>query len=271
MPNPFDPDVVAIAVSAAVSAVLAENARQRQEMIPVSIWRADFERDRTLVDRSDPAVTLRAVEASRGLALLHNEESVTPPASQPTKLVFVRHGDTQLNEDGDKIRGWVDVPLSPKGKAAAIAVGQQLADTPLDGIISSDLGRARETAGEIAQATGAPILYSTQALRPLNAGIFQGVESKSVLPKLRYFIEHPDEKIPGGESFNDFKSRFLDEMTNIHANYPGKTLCIVAHHRNDVALDAWTKKGQPADFSLDVPTLMEEGIAPGAVKTYELA
>jgi probable phosphoglycerate mutase len=217
-------------------------------------------------------IVRKVIRGPTGLVegIVESREPDNAPPAAPTTLVFVRHGDTQLNEDGDKIRGWADVPLSPKGKAAAAAIAKRLKGTRLDGIITSDLGRARETAAEISRQTGVPILYSTKALRPLNAGVYQGVESKTVLPKLQYFVEHADQTIPKGESFNQFRNRFLGEISSVGMEHAGKAICVVSHHRNNVTLDAWTKKGQPADFALDTPTLMENGIPPAGIKIYTL-
>jgi len=58
---------------------------------------------------------------------------------------FVRHGQTMLNHY-NKVQGWIDSPLTAKGRADAKRAGQQLSNIPLAAAYSSDSGRAIETA-----------------------------------------------------------------------------------------------------------------------------
>lgn len=185
-------------------------------------------------------------------------------------MIFVRHGNTAMNEDGDKIRGWKDVPLSDKGQKEAVDIGKKLKDKDFDGIIASDLKRTRETAESISKETGKPILGFTMALRPWNAGIFTGQESNKILSKLNQYIEHPEEKIPEGESFDDFKKRYLDAINDIKKYFPGKKILVVAHHRNNVLLDAWQAAGQKKDYSIDTSEMEKKGISPGEFKEYHV-
>lgn len=185
-------------------------------------------------------------------------------------LIFVRHGNTALNEDGDKIRGWKDVPLSPKGEEEAKRVGEQLKDKEFKGIISSDLKRARQTAKEISRITGKPILGYTKSLRPWDAGIYTGTESSKVMEHFHRHINNPDEKIPEGESFNTFKKRYLQAILDIKKYFKGKPILIVAHHRNNVMLDAWIKAGRKNDLSIDSEQMKKKGISPSEYKEYTI-
>ncbi|MFC6274661.1 histidine phosphatase family protein [Levilactobacillus tangyuanensis] len=58
---------------------------------------------------------------------------------------FVRHGQTMLNHY-NKIQGWIDSPLTEKGRADAKRAGEQLSNIPFAAAYSSDSGRAIETA-----------------------------------------------------------------------------------------------------------------------------
>lgn len=185
-------------------------------------------------------------------------------------LILARHGNTALNEDGDKIRGWRDVPLSEKGEQEAKELGKRLKDKQIDAIISSDLTRAKQTAESISKETGVPIIAFTKGLRPWNAGIFTGVESNKVLSKLDEYIKNPDKQIPEGESFNDFKNRYLDEINHIKRMFPDKLILAVAHHRNNVTLDAWLKAGERPDYQIDPSAMQEKGIPPADFKQYTI-
>ncbi len=197
-----------------------------------------------------------------------------PPPKEKSKasypLLFARHGNTAMNEDGDKIRGWRNVPLSPKGKKEAVEIGDRLKKEKFDAIISSDLDRAKETAKTISKATGKPIIAHTKGLRPLDAGIFAGQESNKIMSQIQDYVKNPDKKIPEGESFNTFKKRYLDEINHIKKMFPDKIILVVAHHRNNVVLDAWLKAGEKPDYTLDLPVLLEKGIPPADFKWYEI-
>ena len=175
-------------------------------------------------------------------------------------MFIVRHGSTKMNSD-QKIRGWDDVPLDEEGLKQAEATGEKMKKEKLDGIISSDLIRARQTAEAISRHTGAPILDITDGLRPWSLGYITGQNIEDTLPAILEFIENPDWTVDKGESFNDFKNRFLDKFDEIQAM--GKNIAIVAHHRNDRLLAAWEKKGMPENREIDASVMNGEGIEPG--------
>jgi len=70
-------------------------------------------------------------------------------------LYLVRHGHTQMNQDG-VFSGQTETPLTKKGKQQAIAAGEQAKGLHIDHIISSPLSRAHDTARIIARAIGYP-------------------------------------------------------------------------------------------------------------------
>jgi broad specificity phosphatase PhoE len=70
-------------------------------------------------------------------------------------IYIIRHASTALNgESGgdDKIRGWMDVPLSREGKREAEDLAWRLRKSGIDTVFSSDLIRAEDTARAIADA-----------------------------------------------------------------------------------------------------------------------
>ena len=189
-----------------------------------------------------------------------NEGSVPGKRS----IIMVRHGSTKLNDpDNERIRGWNDVPLDEKGKKEAEAVGERLKGL-VDVIVASDLKRTQETAKSISEKTGAPIVAFSKALRPWNVGVFTSQPVKLILNDLYTAAKRsPDEVIPEGESFNQFKDRFLKEMEQIEKNFPDKRVAVVAHHRNQVLYDAWKKKGAKSNLDFDWDTFASKGIDPG--------
>lgn len=190
---------------------------------------------------------------------------------QPTqKVIVIRHGTTDFNGD-NKIRGWLDMPLSDKGIAEAKEMGNKLKENPPDCIITSDLDRAETTANIISEITNSPIDDVTDILRPWDLGEFTGQDVKETFPKIvDYAMNKPDENIPDGESFNSFKERFLSGLQSILEDYDGQRIAIVTHHRGDRLIDAWIKNGQPDDFNIDKNVFLQRGIDPGTfiVQTF---
>jgi len=67
--------------------------------------------------------------------------AIIKPHSQ---IAFVRHGESEWNALG-KWTGWVDIPLSQKGRLEAKKAAQTVAHIPFHMAFTSDLSRAHET------------------------------------------------------------------------------------------------------------------------------
>jgi broad specificity phosphatase PhoE len=188
-------------------------------------------------------------------------------------IVLIRHGATALNNKDrnvDKIRGWSNVPLTQEGREQATKLGVDLRGKGLDGMASSDLDRAHETARIASSLSGVPLTHVTDSFRPWNVGELTGKLSSHACPILEDYVEKmPDQPVPGGESFNDFKGRFLAGLASTLAQRDGK-LGVVTHHRGDRLLSAWEKKGFPPDGSLDLPTFHSHGEATGGMRDMEI-
>ncbi len=181
------------------------------------------------------------------------------------KITVVRHGTTDLNGDG-KLRGWKNVPLSEQGKIDVKKTAKELKDSGITKIVSSDLIRTEQTAEAISKDTGVKVELSA-GLRPWDVGELAGEDVKKTLPILKeYAIETPDKPIPGGESFNAFKERFLSEVEKIKRANPEDRVAIVTHHRGDRILAAWETKGMPTDHNVDMEEFFKEGIEPSAYR-----
>lgn len=167
------------------------------------------------------------------------------------KTFIVRHGSTEMNNadpEKDLIRGHIDVPLDEKGRREAESTADQItAAGGVHHIITSDLQRTRETADAIAAKTGATV-ESDPGLRPWNLGsTIEGHPTAKMLPKIAKLTENPDQRPPGGETFNEFKNRFLDAFHRAQSANPDKDTAIVTHYRGTKLLDAWRATGVDND------------------------
>jgi alpha-ribazole phosphatase len=188
-------------------------------------------------------------------------------------ITVIRHGATALNNQDrsvDRIRGWSNVPLTQEGREQAVKLGLDLRGKDLDGLVSSDLIRAHETAHISSHLSGIPLRHVTDSFRPWNVGELTGKLSSHACPILEDYVEHaPDKPVPGGESFNAFKGRFFSGLASTLSQNEGK-LGIVTHHRGDRLLSAWQEAGFPDDGSIDLPTFHSHGENTGGMKDMKI-
>ena len=109
----------------------------------------------------------------------------------------------------------------------------RLRHEPFDVVVSSDLGRARSTAGFIALQTGHAVNIEAR-LRERHYGIFQGMtrgEAEAAHPDVyaRYRDESLAYAIPGGESTQECFVRNVSCLSELAARYAGKRVAVVAH------------------------------------------
>lgn len=185
-------------------------------------------------------------------------------------VYIIRHGSTDLNKESgnspDRIRGWVDVPLNDKGREDAEKAAKKLKGQLPSKIYSSDLIRAEETADIINKHFHAPIITS-MTLRPWNLGVFQGKETSKVIDELNDHVKNENEPVKDGESFKEFRLRYLGELKKIidEAKTERKTIFVVSHFRNLKTAMAWCKAGCPDDLHIDLDGFFEDSFKPGNV------
>ena len=151
---------------------------------------------------------------------------------KPTRIVAVRHGETEWNSEG-RFQGQLDSPLTDNGCAQGRAVADSLAAWSIAAIYSSDLGRARSMADEIAVHTSTRIIFDPR-LRERHFGVFQGLtvpEIKEQYPKSypRFRSGDPDYVIPQGESARQRYRRSVECVEEATVLHGGETIAVVAH------------------------------------------
>lgn len=168
-------------------------------------------------------------------------------------VLLLRHGPTALNSPHaahDRIRGWIDLPLSPEGVQVAQKAAEDLKTAPMQHIFSSDLQRASTTAQALSQASGVP-MSTHMELRPWNLGAIQGQHSNDAKPVIDRLVANPDTPAPGGgETFKQFLGRYLPFIAPLVAD--PHLYGVVSHIRNVKALEAWL--AHPERTALDQKT-----------------
>jgi probable phosphoglycerate mutase len=149
-----------------------------------------------------------------------------------TTLLVIRHGETEWNRDL-RFQGHGDSPLTETGRLQAQALARRLTGAPIDRLISSDLGRARETAGYLAATTGLDV-HTDARLRERHYGPFEGltlaeIKARHAEAYARFQTDDPDYMLPGGESHRQHYRRNVEFLEAYVKNQPGTTAALVAH------------------------------------------
>lgn len=157
------------------------------------------------------------------------------PAMQATRILAIRHGETAWNQGG-RLQGHLDIPLNDTGREQARRLARALAarDDRIDLVVSSDLGRALETARAVASAVGAP-LVADAGLRERSFGVFEGSTFADVTAQQpeqaeRWRRREPDWSAPGGgESLLQIKERVAQVVRRLAAENMGKQIALFTH------------------------------------------
>ncbi len=117
------------------------------------------------------------------------------------RLLLVRHGATEWNE-GRRCLGRTDIPLSATGRAQAERLRAALSDERFDGVFSSPLARAVETARLLGHE---PEIL--EDLAEIDRGLWEGllpdaIRSLDPLLHARWYEDPRGLAMPGGESFD---------------------------------------------------------------------
>ena len=138
-----------------------------------------------------------------------------------TELYLVRHGETDWNRER-RIQGLTDIPLNDTGREQARRTGELLARREWDGIYSSPLSRAAETAAIIAERIGLPAPIPFPAVVERNYGAAEGLDFAGL--EARY----PGE-VPGRESREAVAERVVPALVDLAERNPGAMLVVVSH------------------------------------------
>jgi broad specificity phosphatase PhoE len=97
------------------------------------------------------------------------------------KIYLIRHGESEANSKGisqGNWNKWRNTSLSKKGKGQARQIALRLECEKIGKIYSSDLKRARETAGEINKFQGVGIITDSRLRDKMNNEALEGFISK---------------------------------------------------------------------------------------------
>ncbi len=149
-----------------------------------------------------------------------------------SRLLLVRHGDTELNS-ASRYWGHSDVKLSAAGLKQAEKLRDRLAAEKIDAIYSSSLQRAIVTAEIIASKHQLAVTTCAE-LREVNFGELEGLTfgeiSRDYPEFTKLWVEgNPELRYPGGESLDQFSNRVNKFVGRLKKHTPEEKILVVAH------------------------------------------
>lgn len=146
------------------------------------------------------------------------------------KLILVRHGETLSNRE-NRVQGITDIELSEHGCRQAEKLADALRSESIEGIVSSPLKRAYQTAQAIGKFHNISIEVE-QNLQELNHGDFENVSIEELKEKhlpfiKRWFLDPASVVMPNGESLHDVQTRAWSAIEKIIDN--SKNMLVVSH------------------------------------------
>ena len=194
------------------------------------VWRAGGDTgpadaaDAWLASADKPASTLVGGGPNR---LVGWQESPAPP----TTTLLLRHGQTPLSIE-KRFSGIGDPGLTEVGLAQAAAAASRLASSAATVIVSSPLGRARQTAQAVAAALGLEVEIE-DGFRETDFGDWEGHSFSEVRKKwpreMEQWLGSTAVAPPFGESFDATTTRVRQARDRVLARHGGKTVVVVSH------------------------------------------
>jgi ribonuclease H / adenosylcobalamin/alpha-ribazole phosphatase len=185
-----------------------------------------------------------------------------PAQSDPTATLLLRHGETPMSVQ-KRYAGRSDVPLTDTGVLQAAAAAKRLASAGIEVIVTSPLLRATQTAQEVAEVTGAPVV-TDEGFRETDFGAWDGLTFAEVRQRwaadVTAWLADPAVAPPGGESLVEVGARVTEALHRVLAGHQQQTILIVSHVTPIKTLVAAALLAPPAALyrmHLDVAALCE--------------
>lgn len=156
----------------------------------------------------------------------------TGAVGAPTRMLLLRHGQTELSVER-RYSGRGNPPLTPLGRAQARSAAQRIAGRgAIAAVVSSPLGRARETAADAADALGLPVTIH-DGLIETDFGKWEGLtfaEAQQRDPELHTrWLSDTSVCPPEGESFDEVRARIEAVRDDLTASHAGANILVVTH------------------------------------------
>lgn len=164
------------------------------------------------------------------------------------RLILLRHGETAWNQE-KRLQGHDDTPLTERGIRQAQAIVPMIEQLRPDKVVTSDLGRARQTAAIVGYADAIP----DPRLRELNMGAWTGMRKPDLLrntPDLYHAWRAGTYAPQGGEMFGEFSDRIGNALRDWARQSSDSVLAVV--HSGVIRAACYALLGLPPQHLLPV-------------------
>jgi broad specificity phosphatase PhoE len=147
-----------------------------------------------------------------------------------TIVLLARHGQSDWNV-ARRWQGHADRPLTEKGRAQATALAERLAHIELDGVYSSTLRRAADTARVVAEAQGLELVRLPE-LREVDVGSWSGLTREEAEERFPKGFARWREGFPGwddGEDYDDMAQRVIGAVVEVALAHEDGRVLVVSH------------------------------------------
>ena len=153
------------------------------------------------------------------------EKSPTASAASPTRILLIRHGQSEWNAVG-RWQGQEDPPLTSLGRVQARRASGSIGG--IDAVWASTLQRAFETGLILSEELGIGPVVGEPALMERDAGQWQGLTRAEVEVHSPGFLDG-GRRPPGWESDEDLLARALPALGGVVEAHPGGEIAVVTH------------------------------------------
>jgi len=150
----------------------------------------------------------------------------------PTRLLLIRHAEVEARFH-KVFGGRLDIALSPRGQAQAVALSDWLRRVPPDAIYASPMKRVQQTLAPLLNG-GAPVPVILPALREVDFGDWTGLGWEAVNDRFGVnaseWLDHLDRgAIPNAESGSACRARVEPCLRDILSRHPGQRIALFCH------------------------------------------
>ncbi len=150
--------------------------------------------------------------------------------SSETTLLLIRHAHSAM---AGHFCGHTDAALSELGEKQLSEIVDDLERWPISKVYTSDLKRAYDTAAAIAVHNALPLLPRA-GLREISFGEWEGlswaeIEARGPARAASWLSGYPAQAAPGGESFEQFRSRVEAELQALVQESEQQCVAVVTH------------------------------------------
>lgn len=156
-----------------------------------------------------------------------NCKHIAVDAEVKSRWFLVRHGETE-NNAARVYQSHSDSPFTAEGKKQIMVAAEKLKNQDIGLIISSDIGRCRETARVISETIGVDVIYDAN-LRERNFGDREGMTFEEGRDRFGGSYESYDTVRDNGESVKVHEERVFKAFHEHKKIHGGKNVVIVSH------------------------------------------